>query len=53
MMDITDEIDYLRNEAMNEEKFWGLLATNDEDAFDYGRDILKDGIYETRLTLPY
>ena len=53
MMEITDEVDFYRNEAMTEEKFWGLLALNDEEAFDYGRDILKDGIYETRITLPY
>ena len=38
---------------MTEEKFWGMLALNEEEAFDYGRDILKDGIYETKITLPY
>jgi len=27
---------------MNEEKFWGLMALDDEPQFDYGRDILKD-----------
>jgi len=38
---------------MTEEKFWGLLALNDEEVFDYGRDILKEGTYETTMELPY
>jgi hypothetical protein len=38
---------------MTEEKFWGLLALNDEEVFDYGRDILKEGTYETTMKLPY
>ena len=47
MMEITDEIEALRNENMDEEKFWGMLALNDEVQFDYGRNILKEGTYET------
>lgn len=53
MMEITDEMDNLRNENMTEAKFWGMLALNDEAAFDYGRDILKEGTYETVIKLPY
>ena len=47
MMEITDEIEALRNENMDEDKFWGMLALNDEVQFDYGRNILKEGTYET------
>jgi hypothetical protein len=48
MMSITDEMDSLREEEMNEAKFWGLLALDDDgEVFDYGRDILKEGTYET------
>lgn len=53
MMEITDEMDALRTQNMTEEKFWGMLALNDDAAFDYGRDILKEGTYETVLKLPY
>ena len=39
---------------MDEEKFWGLFAA-DENApvFDYGRDVLKENVYEMSMTLPY
>jgi predicted nucleic acid-binding Zn-ribbon protein len=47
MMEITEEIEALRSENMDEEKFWGMLALNDEVQFDYGRNILKEGTYET------
>ena len=30
MMEITEEIEALRSENMDEEKFWGMLALNDE-----------------------
>lgn len=54
MMDLTDQIEELRNEEMTDIKFWGLLALNDDDGgFDYGREILKDGVYESRIELPY
>eukprot|EP00356_Strombidium_inclinatum_P008769 CAMPEP_0170506874 /NCGR_PEP_ID=MMETSP0208-20121228/56641_1 /TAXON_ID=197538 /ORGANISM="Strombidium inclinatum, Strain S3" /LENGTH=248 /DNA_ID=CAMNT_0010788695 /DNA_START=2589 /DNA_END=3335 /DNA_ORIENTATION=- len=54
MMSITDEMDDLREEEMTDQKFWGLLALDDEDdTFDYGRDVLKEGTYETVMTLPY
>ena len=39
---------------MTELKFWGFLALDDDDGgFDYGREILKDAVYETRMELPY
>ena len=47
MMEITDEIEALRSEDMDKEKFWGMLALNDDVQFDYGRAILKEGTYET------
>ena len=53
MIDIRDAIEYLHQEKMNEQKFWGLLSLNEDDAFDYGRDILKEGTYETEMVLPY
>jgi hypothetical protein len=53
MIDIRDAVEYLQQEEMNEQKFWGLLALNDEEVFDYGRDILKEGTYETIMKLPY
>lgn len=54
MMYISDDMESLREEKMSEERFWGMAALNDDDdAFDYGRDILKEVIYETQITLPY
>ena len=54
MMEITDKMADLRDEKMDDAKFWGMLALNDDDdAFDYGRDILKDGTYENQIKLPY
>lgn len=44
----------LMEEEMTEEKFWGLLALDDDViGFDYGRDILKEGTYETIMKLPF
>ena len=54
MMYISDDMESLRDEKMNEEKFWGMAALNDDDdAFDYGRDILKEVNYEALISLPY
>ena len=53
MIDIRDEIEYLENENVTEEKFWGMLALNEDDGFDYGRDVLKEGTYETQMVMPY
>ena len=51
---MTEEMDELRDEAMDEDKFWGMLAADDDVvAFDYGRDILKENIYEATMDLPY
>jgi hypothetical protein len=50
MMGITDKMADLRDEKMDDAKFWGMLALADDDtAFDYGRDILKDGTYENHI----
>ena len=48
IMRLTELVDDLKNEEMNDDTFWGLAALNDDEAFDYGRDTIKDGIYETR-----
>jgi len=53
MMDVTDSIVALKDEPMDEGRFWGMLALDDDDAFDYGRDILKEVIYDTKISLPY
>jgi hypothetical protein len=54
MMSITEKMEDLMEEAMTEEKFWGMAALDDDViAFDYGRDILKEGTYETIIRLPY
>ena len=40
------------DERMNENKFWGYVM-DDQEEFQYGRDILKEGTYENQLALPY
>lgn len=40
---LREEIGDLENEEMNDDRFWGLAALGSGPAFDYGRDILKDG----------
>jgi hypothetical protein len=30
-----------------------MLGLQDEEAFDYGRDFLKEGTYEAQISLPY
>ena len=43
-MNISDAIEFLRDEAMTEEKFWGMLAMGDDDeVLDFGRDYCKEG----------
>lgn len=50
MMEINDEIDELNGEEMTEEKLWGgHAADDDDDAFDYGRDVIKEGSLEQKL----
>ena len=53
MMELSDEIEGLKEEDMTDSKFWGMLAMNDDEAFDYGRDSLKEGTYENQISLPY
>ena len=53
MIDIRDEIEYLENENVDEDKFWGMLALNNDEVFDYGRDILKEDVYDNQIILPY
>jgi hypothetical protein len=37
---------------MNENKFWGYVL-DAGDGFEYGRDVIKEGIYEDLIKLPY
>ena len=53
MMHITDDMEALRQEEMTEQRFWGMQALDEDDAFDYGRDVLKEGTYETIIKYPY
>ena len=47
MMEINNEIDDLNDEIMTDEKFWGLAGLGDEDDdFDYGRDVLREVTYD-------
>lgn len=36
----------IETEKMTEQKFWGLVAEGDDEAFDYGRDVIKEGNYD-------
>ena len=50
MLEINNEIDDLAEEEMTEEKFWGLAGLGDEDDdFDYGRDVLREQNYDWHL----
>ena len=55
MMELNNEIDYLNDENMTDQKFWGMLALDQEDdeEFDYGRDVLKENNYDQVMVLPY
>ena len=56
IMQLEEEIFALNDEKMNEKKFWGLAGLDDDDDFDYGRDIKKEGDYDKDLEqklLPY
>lgn len=53
MIDLRNKIEFLNKENVDEDKFWGLLAMNNEETFDYGRDILKETTYDQKITLPY
>lgn len=43
---IRNEIDGLNDERMNEHKFWGYVMGEQEE-FNYGRDVLRESIYES------
>ena len=42
-------MDDLDDEKMTEKKFWGMLAADMEDDFDYGRDVIREGSYDMML----
>jgi hypothetical protein len=36
-----------KDSAMTEDRFWGMIGVGgDAEAFDYGRDVLKENIYD-------
>ena len=53
MVDVRDNMEDLMEEAMDEDKFWGMMALDDDAGVEYGRDILKEGTFETTMRLPY
>lgn len=53
VMQLQEEMDDLENEKMDEQKFWGLLMGDEDDEFDYGRDIVKEESLDKVLFLPY
>jgi hypothetical protein len=38
---------------MNEDKFWGYILNEEQGEFQYGREVVRDGTYESQLKLPY
>lgn len=52
MLSIRNRINELTDEKMSENKFWGY-ALDVGDGFEYGRDVMKEGNYESCLALPY
>lgn len=50
---VNEAISDLLEEEMTDARFWGLAALNDDGDFDYGRDVLKEGVYESKMDLPY
>jgi len=32
---------------MNEQKFWGYVMDDMDGGYEYGRDVLKEGTYES------
>lgn len=52
LLGIKNKIQDLADEEMNEQKFWGYAMDEGNDV-QYGRDVLKEGTYETLLKLPF
>lgn len=42
MLELQDEIDELMNEVMTPDRFWGNAVNDEEEEFEYGRDVLKE-----------
>jgi hypothetical protein len=38
---------------MTEQKFWGMAGFNEDEEFDYGRDIIREGSYDKMLRIPF
>ena len=49
ILELNQETDELESEKMTNERFWGMALDDDEEDFDYGRDLLKDGNYDDVL----
>jgi len=48
IMEIKEELEDIDREIVTKEKFWGIGGADfdDDDAFDYGRDVLREGTFE-------
>jgi hypothetical protein len=55
MLKKQEEIDELDDEEMTAIKFWGMLAKDEDEDFDYGRDFLKGqgATFDKTLKLPF
>ena len=38
---------------MNEHKFWGYVDEQQQEEFQYGREVVREGQYERFLKTPY
>lgn len=53
IMELQDQIANMEEEKMTEQKFWGMAGINEDEEFDYGRDVVRDGSYDRQLIQPY
>ena len=50
---IDKQLDELKSHIVTPEDFWKIDEEEDDDQFNYHRNVKKDGTYETELKLPY
>ena len=49
LFDMKNKIQYLQDEEMNDDKFWGYAIGEEggQEEFQYGRDVIKEGTFES------
>lgn len=49
LFDMKNKIQYLQDEEMIDEKFWGYAIGEEggQEEFQYGRDVIKEGTFES------